>query len=115
MQSPGNITPDAHAPADDSGIQVMMNLRPSLDERTHTNYLYRFSNRSGKHKKPRHPTSHDTVSNLDTAFNPSSPPQFTKDIPSTVLRIRTRPTSKKRMPLLGKSHRMSFTISGNFG
>ena len=31
---------------------------------------------------------------LDTAFNPSSPPQFTKDIPSTVSQVRFRPTSK---------------------
>ena len=29
-----------------------------------------------------------------TRFNPSRPPQFTKDIPSTVFRLRTRPTSK---------------------
>ena len=45
--------------------------------------------------KPHYLTSHDTVSNLDTAFNPSSPPHCTKDIPSNVSQVRTRSTTKK--------------------
>ena len=37
---------------------------------------------------PCSPTSSDTAAhNLDTASNPSSSPQFTEDIPSTVLQV----------------------------
>ena len=42
------------------------------------------------------PTSSDTAAhNLDTASNPSSQSHFTKDIPSNVLQVRTRSTTKK--------------------
>ena len=39
------------------------------------------------HTKSCSPTSRDIVYNLDTASNPSSSPQFTEDIPSTVLQV----------------------------
>ena len=51
--------------------------------------------RKRRHEKPHYPTtSLCNGPNLDTAFNPSSPPQFTKDTHSTVLQDRTRPISK---------------------
>ena len=50
--------------------------------------------RTTRRMKPYSPTSRDTVYNLDTASNPSSPPHFTNDIPSTVLQVRTRSITK---------------------
>jgi len=34
------MTPDAHAPLDDSDVQVRNTFRPSLAVRTHANYMY---------------------------------------------------------------------------
>ena len=51
--------------------------------------------RTTRRMKPYSPTSRDTVYNLDTASNPSSPPHFTNDIPSTVLQVRARSNTKK--------------------
>ena len=63
--------------------------------------------------KPHYLTSHDTVSNLDTAFNPSSPPQLTEGCP---LFYKSEPGQPQKFtPLLGKLHRISFTTLGDIG
>ena len=45
-------------------------------------------------EKPCYPTSSDTAYNIDSASNSSLPSHFTKDIPSSILQLRPRPTSE---------------------
>ena len=59
MQPPGNMTPDAHPPVDDSNLQVRATFDPHWQRaRTPANLHLSFIK---QHRKPRYPTRYDIV------------------------------------------------------